>query len=139
MIINSKLHMTYMAFRCIASCTSYIEEITSSAERLQGIDAGYHQFRFSVGSPQAEAKFRAAVETAMKADSNAKKYPTIYVCSFDFRSERCGLISYQRLGMALCLETGIQLFVTGSISMWWQMDVRLGMVYTLPRMGRPAW
>ena len=105
-----------MALRCIASCTSYIEEITSSGERLQGVDAQYHQFRFSVGSPQAEAKFRAAVETAMKADSNAKKFPTIYVCPFAPNSGHYGLIDYHRHGTVHCSETGIQSFVRGSIS-----------------------
>ena len=108
--------MTDMTLRCIASCTAYIEEITSSAERLQGIDPQYHQFRFSVGSPQAEAKFRAAVETGMKADQNAKKYPTIYVCAFLLSSGRCGLIVYYRRGTVLCSETGIQSFVMGSIT-----------------------
>lgn len=110
--------MTDMAVRCIASCTSYIEEITSSAERLQGVDGQYHQFRFSVGSPQAEAKFRAAVDTATKADANAKKYPTIYVRSFALSSENCRLIVYHRHGTVLCSETGIRLFARGSISMW---------------------
>lgn len=42
----------------------------------------YHQFRFSVGSPQAEAKFQAAVQTAIATDANAKRHPTLYVGSF---------------------------------------------------------
>lgn len=108
--------MTDMTLRCIASCTAYIEEITSSAERLQGVDAQYHQFRFSVGSPQAEAKFRAAVDTATNVDSNAKKYPTIYVCSFALGSGYSGLIISCRRGMVLYSETGIQSFVMGSIT-----------------------
>ncbi|KAG8830025.1 hypothetical protein FRC17_005567 [Serendipita sp. 399] len=65
---------------CVASCTAYIEELCTPSERVQGIEtnAMYHQFRFSVGSPQAEAKFQAAVQTAMSTNSNAKKYPTLY-------------------------------------------------------------
>ena len=39
----------------------------------------YHQFRFSVGSPQAEAKFEAAKQSAMLSDNNAKQYPVLYV------------------------------------------------------------
>ncbi|KAG8837202.1 hypothetical protein FRC18_009828 [Serendipita sp. 400] len=65
---------------CVASCTAYIEELSTPSERVQGIEtnAMYHQFRFSVGSPQAEAKFQAAVQTAMSSNNNAKKHPTLY-------------------------------------------------------------
>lgn len=65
---------------CVASCTAYIEELSHSSERVQNMETSgmYHQFRFSVGSPQAEAKFQAAVRNAITTDSHAKKYPTIY-------------------------------------------------------------
>ncbi|KAG6857552.1 hypothetical protein H0H87_000151 [Tephrocybe sp. NHM501043] len=62
---------------CVASCTAHIEEITSGEESIKNLgkseirvffvatngpklDPGWRQFRFSVGSPDAEAKFKSA-------------------------------------------------------------------------------
>ncbi|KAJ7194306.1 hypothetical protein GGX14DRAFT_476496 [Mycena pura] len=64
---------------CVASCTAYLEEMSSSEEQcIQGVEPGWRQFRFSVGAPDAEAKFQAALDSATKTDSNAKKYPSLY-------------------------------------------------------------
>lgn len=50
------------------------------------VDPAWRQFRFSVGAPDAEAKFKAAVEDVQKTDKNAKKFPSLYVC-FSFLHE----------------------------------------------------
>ncbi|KAJ7626463.1 hypothetical protein B0H17DRAFT_1024399 [Mycena rosella] len=64
---------------CVASCTAYLEEMSSSDEQcIQGVDAAWRQFRFSVGAPNAEAKFQKAVKVATETDINAKKYPSLY-------------------------------------------------------------
>lgn len=39
----------------------------------------WHQFRFTIGAPDAETKFKAAVTEAQKKDANARKYPSLYV------------------------------------------------------------
>ncbi|CAK5263224.1 unnamed protein product [Mycena citricolor] len=64
---------------CIASCTAYLEDMSSSGEQLiQGVDPSWRQFRFSVGAPDAEAKFQKALSHATATDHNAKKYPSLY-------------------------------------------------------------
>ncbi|KAJ6535050.1 hypothetical protein B0H19DRAFT_963825, partial [Mycena capillaripes] len=62
---------------CVASCTAYLEEM-SEEQQIQGVDSAWRQFRFSVGAPDAEAKFQKALQTATKSDSNAKKYPSLF-------------------------------------------------------------
>ncbi|KAJ7320981.1 hypothetical protein DFH08DRAFT_713280 [Mycena albidolilacea] len=62
---------------CVASCTAYLEEL-SGEQAIQGVDAAWRQFRFSVGAPDAEAKFQKAQQVAMTSDANAKKYPSLY-------------------------------------------------------------
>ena len=47
--------------------------LTSSA------DSNYRQFRFSVGAPEAETKFKQAVQSAQQISPNAMKYPSLYV------------------------------------------------------------
>lgn len=42
-------------------------------------DASWKQYRFSVGAPDAEAKFNKALVEAQEIDSNAKEYPALYV------------------------------------------------------------
>lgn len=64
---------------CVASCTAHLEEITSGEESIKNLDHGWRQFRFSVGSPDAEAKFRASVMSAQKDNANARIYPSLYV------------------------------------------------------------
>ncbi|KAJ7825233.1 hypothetical protein B0H14DRAFT_2184085, partial [Mycena olivaceomarginata] len=57
---------------CVASCTTYLEEL-SDAQCIQGVG-----FRFSVGVPNAVAKFQNALQNAAMTDANAKKYPSLY-------------------------------------------------------------
>ena len=45
------------------------------------IDCRWRQFKFSVGAPDAEAKFNTAVKAASDKDNNATKYPVLYVRS----------------------------------------------------------
>jgi hypothetical protein len=42
-------------------------------------DPSWTQFRLTVGAPDAEAKFKKAIEEAGKADVNAMVYPVLYV------------------------------------------------------------
>lgn len=42
-------------------------------------DPSWRQFRLTVGAPDAEAKFKTAINTAIQTDNNAKAYPVIYV------------------------------------------------------------
>ncbi|EIN06501.1 hypothetical protein PUNSTDRAFT_115057 [Punctularia strigosozonata HHB-11173 SS5] len=63
---------------CVASCTAHLEELTSEEEIVQNIDSSWRQFRFTVGSPDAEAKFSSALRQAQKENSSAKAYPSIY-------------------------------------------------------------
>ncbi|KAJ7753671.1 hypothetical protein DFH07DRAFT_868677 [Mycena maculata] len=69
----------YILRWCVASCTAYLEEMSSSEnQRIQGVDSAWRQFRFSVGAPDAEAKFQKALKSATETDANAKKYPSLY-------------------------------------------------------------
>jgi len=43
------------------------------------VDSNYRQFRFSVGAPEAETKFKQAVQSAQQISANAMKYPSLYV------------------------------------------------------------
>ncbi|KII84929.1 hypothetical protein PLICRDRAFT_116954 [Plicaturopsis crispa FD-325 SS-3] len=63
---------------CVASCTAHLEELTADEDLVRNIDPCYRQFRFSVGAPDAEAKFKAAVVEAQKVDKNALKYPSLF-------------------------------------------------------------
>ncbi|KAG0696497.1 hypothetical protein DFH29DRAFT_984602 [Suillus ampliporus] len=56
---------------CVASCTAHLQELTEEEDQ-------WRQFRFMVGAPDKEAKFRHALERETCRDSNAKKYPTLY-------------------------------------------------------------
>ncbi|KAG6842220.1 hypothetical protein C0991_000190 [Blastosporella zonata] len=67
---------------CVASCTAHLEEITSGEESIKNLDPGWRQFRFSVGSPDAEAKFKGAVLAAQQRNANAVAYPSLYVCDY---------------------------------------------------------
>lgn len=89
-------------FRCVASCTAYLEEIGSGEEGLRGLgvcsavrffprlisfeDPAWRQFRFSVGAPDAEAKFKAAVQEAQASNKNARTYPSLFVCYYNHAS-----------------------------------------------------
>lgn len=63
---------------CVASCTAYIEEITSGQELIKNLDPNWRQFRLSVGAPDAEAKFKTAIEEAVNSDKHAQKFPVLY-------------------------------------------------------------
>lgn len=63
---------------CVASCTAYLEEISSGEECVRGLDPAWRQFRFSVGAPDAEAKFQAAVREAQASNRNAQIYPSLF-------------------------------------------------------------
>ena len=43
------------------------------------VDPDWRQFRFTIGAPDAEARFKASVAEAQKTDVNARKYPGLYV------------------------------------------------------------
>ncbi|KAH9934607.1 hypothetical protein B0H21DRAFT_759509 [Amylocystis lapponica] len=63
---------------CVASCTAHLEELRSVEDRVQNIGSNWRQFRFSVGAPDAEAKYRAAVVKAQSENANARNYPSLY-------------------------------------------------------------
>lgn len=42
-------------------------------------DPNWRQFRFSVGAPDAEAKYKAALQEVQKVNANAVHYPSLYV------------------------------------------------------------
>ncbi|KAH7100349.1 hypothetical protein BKA62DRAFT_706762 [Auriculariales sp. MPI-PUGE-AT-0066] len=63
---------------CVASCTAYLEEIVDEDDMVHGIDKTWRQMRFSVGAPDAEAKFNTNVVNARSQDTNAAKFPSLY-------------------------------------------------------------
>ena len=84
--------------RCVGSCTAHLEELTEPSDLVQGVgtevtltgrgpllilsvsvDFNYRQFRFSVGAPEAETKFKQAVQSAQQISHNANEYPSLYV------------------------------------------------------------
>ena len=50
-------------------------------------DPSWTQFRLTVGAPDAEAKFKKAIEAAGKFDVNAVVYPVLYV-RIDIKPDR---------------------------------------------------
>jgi hypothetical protein len=89
--------LTDRSARCVGSCTAHLEELTDPTDLIQGVgtevthrkkrtvnfavDSSYRQFRFSVGAPEAETKFKQAVQSAQNTSRNAVKYPSLYVCA----------------------------------------------------------
>ncbi|KAG1824854.1 uncharacterized protein BJ212DRAFT_1322854 [Suillus subaureus] len=63
---------------CVASCTAHLQELTEEEDQVQNIGSQWRQFRFMVGAPDKEAKFKHALEQETRDDSNAKNYPTLY-------------------------------------------------------------
>ncbi|KAH9895584.1 hypothetical protein C8Q73DRAFT_688553 [Cubamyces lactineus] len=61
----------------VASCTAYLEELQSE-EKVKNMDPTWRQFRLSVGAPDAEAKFRKAIQMAKKEDQRARQFPSLY-------------------------------------------------------------
>ncbi|KAF9266711.1 hypothetical protein L218DRAFT_895759 [Marasmius fiardii PR-910] len=62
----------------VGSCTAYLEEITDPSENIRNIDRSWRQYRFSVGAPDAEAKFKESVEKAQAVDVNCRQYPSLF-------------------------------------------------------------
>ncbi|KAL0948368.1 hypothetical protein HGRIS_010950 [Hohenbuehelia grisea] len=63
---------------CVASCTAHLEELTS-ANSIRGLSTkDWRQFHFSIGAPDAEAKFRKSIAEAQTRQSNARMFPTLY-------------------------------------------------------------
>ncbi|KAI0824358.1 hypothetical protein BC628DRAFT_1379076 [Trametes gibbosa] len=63
---------------CVASCTAHLEELVSEDEKVKNMDPLWKQFRFSVGAPDAEAKFRKAVREAQDEYTRAREFPSLY-------------------------------------------------------------
>ncbi|KAI0708751.1 hypothetical protein C8T65DRAFT_649990 [Cerioporus squamosus] len=63
---------------CVASCTAHLEELQSEDDQVKNIGSDWKQFRFSVGAPDAEAKYRQAVERAQAENPRARQYPSLY-------------------------------------------------------------
>ncbi|TFY60148.1 hypothetical protein EVJ58_g5335 [Rhodofomes roseus] len=63
---------------CIGSCMAHLEELRSPEDRITNIDPTWRQFRFSVGAPDAEAKFRTALTEVQNVDANCRQYPSLY-------------------------------------------------------------
>ncbi|TCD64374.1 hypothetical protein EIP91_004205 [Steccherinum ochraceum] len=78
---------------CVASCTAHLEELTEEEDHVRGIPDTWRQFRFIVGSPDAEAKLEKAKTNAAQTDQNARQYPSLYVrksfyvCLHDYAAE----------------------------------------------------
>ena len=47
--------------------------------RSSKLDPSWTQFRLTVGAPDAEAKFKKAIDAAGKTEVNAMVYPVLYV------------------------------------------------------------
>ncbi|THH27905.1 hypothetical protein EUX98_g6282 [Antrodiella citrinella] len=67
-----------LVLSCIASCTAHLEELTLEEDQIRNIPKRWRQFRFIVGSPDAEAKMDEAKRQAAAEDSNARKYPSLF-------------------------------------------------------------
>ncbi|KZT66072.1 hypothetical protein DAEQUDRAFT_798566 [Daedalea quercina L-15889] len=64
---------------CVGSCMAHLEELSAPEDCVANIaDPSWRQFRFSVGAPDAEAKFRTALAEVQKEDHNSRIYPSLY-------------------------------------------------------------
>ncbi|KAG2071233.1 hypothetical protein BDR04DRAFT_1075782 [Suillus decipiens] len=63
---------------CVASCTAHLQELSEEEDQVQNIGSQWRQFRFMVGAPDKEAKFKYALDQEIHVDPNAKIYPTLY-------------------------------------------------------------
>ena len=57
----------------------YALERSDNHRYLSCTDSSWRQFRFSVGAPDAEAKYKTALQEVQKVNANALKYPSLYV------------------------------------------------------------
>lgn len=97
-VLSDRIVLLFLPFRCVASCTAYLEEITNKNELVRGlgimfpiliqdpwfitaltIGPDWRQFRFNVGAPSAEAEFQRAVQEAQQANPRAEDFPVLYV------------------------------------------------------------
>ncbi|KAG6890413.1 hypothetical protein C0995_008767 [Termitomyces sp. Mi166 len=108
------LPAAWSIFACVASCTAYLEEITSGEEYIKNLDPGWRQFRFSVGSPDAEAKFKSAIDEAQGRSANAVRNPSLYrdlTLSDRLSTDRHSGIGVRRANainvLQLCLPHGL--------------------------------
>ena len=120
---SSPIALTDWYARCVGSCTAHLEELTDPTDLIQGVgtefthnekrtvnfavDSSYKQFRFSVGAPEAETKFKQAVQSAQKTNRNAVQYPSLYVCAVRVLSGTFELTS-SRLFTDLLSKIGTQ-------------------------------
>ena len=70
-------------------------------------DPDYRQFRFSVGAPEAETKFKQAVYNAQQTSHNAMKYPSLYV-RFVGSMRAYFILTFPRLSTDLASRIGIR-------------------------------
>ncbi|PCH39035.1 hypothetical protein WOLCODRAFT_141073 [Wolfiporia cocos MD-104 SS10] len=63
---------------CVASCTAHLEELVSPEDRLRNVDPTWRQFRFIIGAPDAEARYKHALQEAQSKDPNSLQYPSLY-------------------------------------------------------------
>ncbi|KAI0738313.1 hypothetical protein C8Q80DRAFT_1275827 [Daedaleopsis nitida] len=63
---------------CVASATAHLEELKDEDEQVKNIGSEWRQFRFSVGAPDAEARFRKSVMEARRVSARINEYPSLY-------------------------------------------------------------
>lgn len=63
----------------LSICQCILMFLTSSSLPSYDIAANWKQYRLTVGAPDMEAKFKAAVDKAKTKNANARKYPVLYV------------------------------------------------------------
>jgi hypothetical protein len=79
------------------------------ANQLLPPDPAYKQYRFSIGSPDLEARFQKALQAAQAQDVHTRNYPVLYVCLVEALNTRQALIRLEyRLFMDRRCEIGIQ-------------------------------
>lgn len=70
-------------------------------------DSNYRQFRFSVGAPEAETKFKQAVQDAQQTNRNALDYPSLYVRTGGGALSTTFRLTFRRLFTVLVSRIGI--------------------------------
>ena len=80
--MHRTLGRAYRPYRLGARCWYGSGLILRNAPLISlttSVDPNYRQFRFSVGAPEAETKFKQAVQGAQQISHNAMQYPSLYV------------------------------------------------------------
>ena len=107
--MHSTLGRTYRHHGLGARCwygSGLAERDTLLIPFTPSVDPNYRQFRFSVGAPEAETKFKQAVQSAQQSSRNATQYPSLYVRVVWMLLMSLGL-TLCRLSMAPLLRIGI--------------------------------